>query len=91
VGLLADSVTFGVMGTPDQVIPVQVVFLLVVTDPKQQVRWLKQLVEFFQQPQHIRQIQAAASPSDLAKILRGHLFREDRATDRNESHTTPNQ
>jgi PTS system galactitol-specific IIA component len=80
VGLLTDPVPFGVMGTPDQVIPVQVVFLLVVTDPKQQVRWLKQLVEFFQQPHHIRQIQAVALPSDVAKILRGHLLLEDVAT-----------
>jgi PTS system galactitol-specific IIA component len=84
VGLLADSVRFGVMGTPDQVIPVQVVFLLVVTDPKQQVRWLKQLVEFFQQPQYIRQIQAAASPSDVATILRGHLLLEEIANARKE-------
>lgn len=91
VGLLADSVPFGVMGTPEQVIPVQVVFLLAVTDPKQQVRWLKQLVEFFQQPQHIRQIQTAVSPTDVARILRGHLLLEDIATGRNECHAAPNQ
>ena len=91
VGLLADSVPFGVMGTPDQMIPVQVVFLLAVTDPKQQVRWLKQLVEFFQQPQHIRQIQAAALPADVARTLRGHLLLEDTAAARNEGQATLNQ
>jgi mannitol/fructose-specific phosphotransferase system IIA component (Ntr-type) len=88
--LLADSVPFGVMGTADQMIPVQVVFLLAVTDPQQQVRWLKQLVEFFQQPDHIGQIQAAASPAAVARILRGHLLLEEPANASNDPHATPN-
>jgi PTS system galactitol-specific IIA component len=79
VGLLAEPVFFGVMGIPDQTIPVQVVFLLAVTEPKQQVRWLKQLVEFFQQPDLIGQLQAAPSPSAVARILRGHLRLEESA------------
>ena len=76
VGLLAEAVPFGMMGTADQVIPVQVVFLLAVTDPKQQVRWLKRLVEFFQQPERIGQMQAAATPVDVVQILRRYLLLE---------------
>jgi len=90
VGLLADAVPFGEMGTADQVIPVQVVFLLAVTDPKQQVRWLKQLVEFFQQPDRIGQIQAAASPADVAQTLRGYLLLGETASGRSDQHATPN-
>ena len=74
VGLLTDPVPFGAMGDADQIIPVQVVFLLAVTDPKLQVRWLKQLVDFFQQPGQIGQLQSATSPAEVAQTLRTHLL-----------------
>jgi len=74
VGLLEKPVPFGLMGTDDQTVQTQVVFLLAITDPKLQVQWLRRLVEFFQRPGLLREIQSVPSAADVAHILRRHLL-----------------
>ena len=48
VAILAHPVTFGEMGTEDQTVPVEIVFMLSILKPDEQVTWLSRLVSTFQ-------------------------------------------
>lgn len=48
VAILAHPVTFGEMGTEDQTVPVEIVFMLSILEPDEQVTWLSRLVSTFQ-------------------------------------------
>ena len=48
VAILAHPVTFGEMGTEDQTVPVEIVFMLSIHEPDEQVTWLSRLVSTFQ-------------------------------------------
>ncbi len=74
VAVLDEPVPFGLMGAPGEQAPVQAVFMLALTEPHTQVRWLNRLINFFQQTSQFRQLLAANTPECVASILRAHLI-----------------
>jgi len=48
IALLKQPVNFGEMGTDGQVVPVEIVFMLCIREPDEQVNWLSRLVSTFQ-------------------------------------------
>lgn len=48
IAILKHPVIFGEMGTEDQTVPVEIVFMLSIREPDEQVIWLSRLVSTFQ-------------------------------------------
>ncbi len=73
VALLRKPVAFGAMGSQGQV-QTRIVFLLAITKPHSQVAWLGRLVQFFQEPGLLQELEAARSPQQVVSILNDRLF-----------------
>lgn len=73
-GRLEEPVQFGEMGTLDQTIDVDMVFLLALCEPESQVRWLKKLADFLQERQLLADLQSLVSEHEVASYLRRHII-----------------
>jgi len=73
VAILAQPVEFGEMATRDKTLFVDIVFLLAITDPKEQVKWLQSLIGMFQRPGLLQQLKVSPDPETCYQILRKHL------------------
>ncbi len=69
VGILDEPVEFHVMGCPDQLVPVHVVFLMAIKKQHDQVFVLQRLAEVIQEPSFIESLYASKSPSEALNIL----------------------
>jgi PTS system galactitol-specific IIA component len=74
VGTLAAPVPFLEMGTPEQTVQAEIVFLLALNDPKDQVPWLKKMAAIFKDHAVLQSIRLADDPVKLAEML-NELFR----------------
>lgn len=74
LGLLKKPVAFGEMGVNDRKVLVDIVFLIALNDPDQQVVWLKRLTDLFQNAKLLRELQATTSNLEAAELLRKHLL-----------------
>jgi PTS system galactitol-specific IIA component len=74
LGLLKNPVTFGEMGDNNHYVLVDIVFLLAINNPDQQVIWLRRLTDFFQQANLMRDLQNTTSNLEAAELLRKHLL-----------------
>jgi PTS system galactitol-specific IIA component len=73
VGILSEPVMFGSMGSEDETLPVRLVFLLAVTQPKLQVRWLERLTKLFRDADLMRKMLDETSRERTAELLRERL------------------
>lgn len=73
VGLLRKPVVFGAMGSQGQ-IQARIVFLLAITKPHSQVAWLGRLVQFFQEPGLLQELEGARTAQQVVAILQERLF-----------------
>lgn len=73
VGLLRKPVAFGAMGSQGQV-QARIIFLLAITKPHSQVAWLGRLVQFFQEPGMLQELEGAKTPQQVERILSDRLF-----------------
>ncbi len=73
VATLKQPVAFGEMGNPDHVLPVQVIFLLALVDPKDQVPWLKKMVLLFKAEEALKKIRNAKSKEAICEYLKDSL------------------
>ncbi len=73
IARLTQPVPFGMIGDPTQQVETRLIFMLSVTDPAAQVRWLRRLVDCFQQPELLNQLLQAASAAEVVALLRPHL------------------
>lgn len=74
LGLLKNPVAFGEMGSNNHTVLVDIVFLLALNDPNQQVAWLKRLADFFQNTNLLKDLRDSTSNIEAAKLLRKHLL-----------------
>jgi PTS system galactitol-specific IIA component len=74
LGLLKKPVAFGEMGDNNHKVLVDIVFLIAINNPDQQVVWLKRLSDFFQNVSLMRNLQDTTSNLEAAELLRKHLL-----------------
>jgi PTS system galactitol-specific IIA component len=70
VATLKSPVMFQEMGTPENLLGVEVIFLLALKDPKDQVAWLKKMVGLFQNRSALEKIRHAGSRDELSEFLK---------------------
>jgi PTS system galactitol-specific IIA component len=70
VGTLLHPIAFQEMGTPDRSVLAEIIFLLALNDPKQQVPWLKKMATIFKERNTLEMIRDASDPTDLAVSLK---------------------
>jgi len=73
VGILKNPVEFRNMGDPEQTIPVRLVFLLAVVNPANQVRLLRQLVDFFIETAQLEKLLKCDNADQALDILHHSL------------------
>lgn len=73
VAVLNNPVTFQLMGDPEASVDVEVVFLLAVKEPNQQLALLERLMDMFQDDETMRTLRKASSPVDIVTLLENRL------------------
>jgi PTS system galactitol-specific IIA component len=68
---LKKPVIFQNMVDSDEAIPVRLVIMLALDQPKSQITMLQEVSHIFQQPEIVRQLVEAHTPEDVFKILSG--------------------
>ncbi len=76
VATLAESVPFREMGNPARSQPVEIVFLLGITEKGEHMDVLKSVLKLIQDEPVLRTIREAGSTADLKKIVAGYLMPE---------------
>lgn len=74
VATLHKPVEFHEMGNPDGVVLAEIVFLLALHNPKDQVLWLKRMANLFKNEKALLAIKEASSPNAILDILQATLF-----------------
>jgi galactitol PTS system EIIA component len=70
VGTLTHPVEFHEMGTPERNIEAEIVFLLALKDPKDQISYLKKMVTVFKSRETLETIRDATDPKALVAYLK---------------------
>jgi len=73
VGTLVTPIAFMEMGTPERTVNAEIIFLLALNDPKQQVPWLRKMVAIFKDQATLTRIRDAKDPLKLLEMLK-NLF-----------------
>ena len=66
---LQDPVVFRNMVDPEAEVPVRLVIMLALDNPKSQVEMLQQVAEILQNPSIVNRLMAASSPDDVMAVL----------------------
>ncbi len=70
VGTLVSPIPFKEMGTPERSVNAEIIFLLALNDPKQQVPWLKKMAKIFKDQETLRAIKEMKEPAELVEMLK---------------------
>ncbi len=70
---LEKPVDFHEMGTPGNIIKAEMVFLIAMKNPKDQVPWLRKMMDFVKNKQALEFIRSARDKTELADFLREKL------------------
>jgi PTS system galactitol-specific IIA component len=73
VATLAKPVEFQEMGTPENLVQAEMVFLIAMKNPKDQVPWLRKMMEFCKDKSALETIRDATDKQSLAEFLRQKL------------------
>jgi PTS system galactitol-specific IIA component len=74
VGTLITPISFLEMGSLDHSVNVEIIFLLALNDPKQQVPWLRKMASLFKDEQMLRTIKDSKDPKKLVEILKNRFI-----------------
>jgi galactitol PTS system EIIA component len=77
IGVLQEPVEFLEMATLDQKVDVEIIFLLSITVPNDQVVWLSRLVSLFQRPGFLRSMKSIPDPQTLFTVFWEELGKEE--------------
>ena len=69
VGTLASPIAFEEMGTPERTVAAEIIFLLALADPKEQVPWLKKMAGVFKDQNTLAAIRDARDAPALVQLL----------------------
>jgi len=70
IATLDQPVTFFQMGTDCDPVPVRLVFMLAVTDPKKQIDWLLKILDIIHDPCVLNRLLLARNHRDIIEILK---------------------
>lgn len=73
VAVLKNPVVFQMMGDPTQTVSTNLIFLLSVVTPANQVKLLTRLIDFFQQTEKLQALMALGSVDEVVEMLRAEL------------------
>jgi PTS system galactitol-specific IIA component len=77
IGLLKKPVEFFEMATLDRTVNAEIIFLLSITVPSDQVVWLSRLVTLFQRPGFLREFKSIPDPQACYELLCEELGKEE--------------
>jgi PTS system galactitol-specific IIA component len=77
VGILKQPVDFFEMATLDSVVHTDLIFLLSIKVPEDQVEWLARLVNLFQHPGFLNNLKGKSSAQECYELLYGELRKEE--------------
>jgi len=77
VGVLKNQVVFHEMGFPQNSLPVEIVFLLAVAEPKEQVHWLSRFMNILKNEAALREIRNCVTAAGVIEILNKTLYETD--------------
>lgn len=70
VGTLEQPVDFQQMGSPELTVKAEIVFLLALNDPKDQIPWIMKLTSVFKEKENMEKVRFAKSDKELAGICK---------------------
>lgn len=70
IGILKDPVDFQMMGTPEITVPVKIIFMLAIKEPKKQLEFLQRLIDVFQDAEKVSKILAAKSDEEVVHVFK---------------------
>jgi galactitol PTS system EIIA component len=76
VATLRNTVPFSEMGNSDNELPIAIVFMLAIKDPKEQINWLQKLVTIFKDKNCLEDLRAAKDSRTLAESINSILNEE---------------
>ncbi len=69
VGVLAHPVKFSQMGSPDIKLHPQLLFMLAITDPKEQITLLRKIMKLLQNEELLNNVKNAKTPEEIMDLL----------------------
>jgi len=69
VGILRTPVSFGEMGNPDSYLPVEIVFLLALADPKLETQWLQHLIKAFKENDFLKKLKNMQTKQEIVEFV----------------------
>lgn len=69
VGTLVNPIAFKEMGSPDKDVMAEIIFLLALNDPKDQVPWLMKMITVFKSKETLEQIKNSTDEEELEILL----------------------
>jgi PTS system galactitol-specific IIA component len=73
IGVLRQPVTFGEMGTQDDKVNVQLMFMLAIRKSECQIDFLGEMIDALQAPGRLNSIKNAASPVEVVRLFKQYL------------------
>lgn len=73
IGILKKPVAFRLMGNMDEKIPVSLVFMLALKEPKMQLDMLQRLIALFQEKELLVGLQSVKNPQEVVDLLKNGL------------------
>jgi len=73
IGILKQPVMFEMMGSPEVLVPVKIMFMLAIKEPKKQLEFLQALIDMFQTDEKVLAIIQAKSAAEAVKKMKQNL------------------
>jgi PTS system galactitol-specific IIA component len=70
VGTLKHPIEFQEMGAPERIVKAEIIFLLALNDPKDQVPWLKKMMTVFKSKEVMDKIKFSKNNKELADVMK---------------------
>ena len=70
VGTLKHPIEFQEMGAPERMVKAEIIFLLALNDPKDQVPWLKKMMTVFKSKEVMDKIKFSKNNKELADVMK---------------------
>lgn len=73
IGILKEPVMFEMMGLPEVLVPVKIMFMLAIKEPKKQLEFLQALIDMFQKDEQVLAIVQAKTAAEAVKRMKQNL------------------
>lgn len=73
IGILKKPVMFEMMGSPEVLVPVKIMFMLAIKEPKKQLEFLQALIDMFQTDEKVLAIIQAKTAREAVKKMKQNL------------------